>query len=314
MTPGNGKPTSFLLVGPNGSLPLRSTVPPHLSGTPWVKHEETTAKSAFKDVSREIKRLSEKVTEKRVHDTRVALRRWFSIWRVLREDGWQTDKCKKSYIKPLKKLQQTLGALRDMDVNIELGGKLGCTESTLAAWSERRQHLKEKLEKFVKTSDIDGIVADLKEYMRRQARKVGAKLPRAKSGQSAFDHLELYLLHQESIVREEADTAQTPEEMHELRLSIKRWRYLLTEYFGLTNLQLVRAQQLLGQLHDLDRLTPLLVHDDEQRLALLNLKERRHKVLNEIAEMRLKLPYGLRPQVTGVKPPAPAAFEEREHK
>jgi CHAD domain-containing protein len=310
MRNGNGRPNSFVIVTGLGDHPLRSSVPPHLASTRWLKHESRCAKTAFADVTRECERLLRKLSESRVHDTRVAMRRWNSIWRVLREDGWETPKCRKRLIKPLKQLARLLGELRDIDVSLEQGKKLGCTERLINLWTTRRRQMKAQIEKYLQTEDVRGILKELKGYLKKRGRAVEDKLPAAKSGQSAFDHLELYLLHQESIVREEAETAHTPEELHQLRLSIKRWRYFLTEFFGVTNIELVRAQQLLGQLHDLDRLTPLLVHDDEQRHALLQLKERRHKLLTEIDAMRSKLPYGLRPQVTSAKPASPAAFEE----
>jgi CHAD domain-containing protein len=147
-------------------------------------------------------------------------------------------------------------------------------------------------------------------YLRKRAQKITVKLPRAKAEQSAYQHIELFLLKQESIVRERADTAREPDEYHQLRLAIKGWRYLLTEFFGLTNLELVRAQQILGQTHDLDRLTPLLIGDGNQEEALATLKERRQELLSQIDEMRNRLPYGLRPQITSTRAASPAGFGE----
>jgi CHAD domain-containing protein len=310
MRNGNGRPNSFVVINGWGDQPVRSTVPPHMAKTNWVKHEARSAKSAFKDVKTECRKLDKKISEKHVHDTRVALRRWFSVWRVMRSDGWQTKKCKKQLISPLKQLQSLLGELRDVDVNMELGRKLGCTEDLINTWTGRRRQLKAEIEEFVETHDISRILKRLSRYLKKRGRQVESKLPSAKSSQSAFDHLELYLLHQESVVREEAESAQTPEELHQLRLSIKRWRYLLTEFFGVTHLELVKAQQLLGQLHDLDRLTPVLVHAENQYQALTQLKLRRDQLLKDIEEMRTRLPYGLRPEVASAKPAPPAAFEE----
>lgn len=309
MHDGNGRTTNFVIISGTGGLPTGGTMPPHLATTGWVRHERKTARSAFKDVRREMKRLLRKVTEKRVHDTRVAMRRWMSIWRVLREDDWETTKCRKRIIKPLKRLQKLLGELRDIDVNIEQGKRLECSEKLQQLWSTRRRQLQSEIEDYLNNHDILGILKDLRKYIDRRARLVESRLPQAKSSQSAFNHLEMYLLHQESVVREEAESAQSPEELHQLRLSIKRWRYLLTEFFGVTNLQLVRAQQLLGQLHDLDRLTPVLVQDDAERMALLKLKERRKQLLDEIEEMRPKLPYGLRPEVTSAKALTPVVLD-----
>lgn len=279
----------------------RSAVPPHL-GVSWVNHELTAAKLAFKDLRRELKALKKKVSADRVHSSRVTLRRWLSVWNVLRQDGWQTEQYKSRIGKPLRRLQKLLGQTRDLDVNIEWGKKLGCSKSLLKQWAKEREKAQAELEEYVDEKDIGKILDRLSEFLPKQAAKIKAGLPRAKSDQSAYHHIELYLVQQESVVREQAEGAHTAEEFHQLRLSIKRWRYLLTEFFGLTNLELVRAQQLLGQLHDLDRLTPVLVHDEDEEKALQNLKERRKQLLNQIEQMRHRLPYGLRPEIISTKP------------
>ena len=285
----------------------RSTVPPHLAGTTWVQHETAAATAAFGDLKRDLKALKKKVTANRVHRVRVTLRRWFSIWKVLQDDGWESKKFKNGIGKTLKKLQKLLGKLRDTDVNLEQAEKFGCGERLIELWKAQRRMQKEHLEKFVDDSDFKSLLKDLRAYIKRRSQHIESKLPRAKSSQSAFNHLELYLMAQENTVREQSDTASTPDEYHQLRLSIKCWRYLLTEFFGLTNLELVRAQQLLGQLHDIDRLTPMLMNDDEQRQALTRAKQRKEELLAQINEMRPRLPYGLRPQVSSPRGAFPAA-------
>src|SRR5262249_37550434 len=112
--------------------------------------------------------------------------------------------------------------------------------------------------------------------------------------ESAFNHIDTYILAQEDMVRELEARAQTPEQLHELRLGVKRWRYMLTEFFGLTTLQLVRAQQILGRLHDLDRISDLLDGNcpDDVRLRL---EDQRRQLLQDFSLIRQCLPYGLRP-------------------
>ena len=293
-------------IAPASTPVSRSTIPPHLANTTWVQHEHAAALAAFGDLKRDLKRLKKKVSADRVHRARVTLRRWFSVWKVLQGDGWESKKFKTGIGKTLKKLQKLLGKLRDTDVNLEQAEKFGCGDRLVELWKAQRRTQKQHLEEFVDEADFKSLLSDLHDYIGRRSKKIESKLPRAKASQSAFNHLELYLLEQETMVRDESETASTPEEYHKLRLSIKFWRYMLTEFFGLTNLELVRAQQLLGQLHDIDRLTPMLLNDDEQRQALQKAKERREELLAQINEMRPRLPYGLRPQVTSRKGSFPA--------
>jgi CHAD domain-containing protein len=288
----------------------RALVPPHLARTGWITHEAQCAIAVYQELRKELRALKKKVSPGHVHKARVALRRWFSIWKVLREDHWESQAYVKSVGKKLKKLQNLLGDLRDTDVNIEQAEKLGCTKQLIDKMKAQREELEKALEKYVRKQDLKDLMDKLGRYLRKRAQKITVKLPRAKAEQSAYQHIELFLLKQESIVRERADTAREPDEYHQLRLAIKGWRYLLTEFFGLTNLELVRAQQILGQTHDLDRLTPLLIEDGNQEEALATLKERRQELLSQIDEMRNRLPYGLRPQITSTRAASPAGFGE----
>lgn len=277
---------------------MRSVAPPHLARTSWITHEANCALSVYQELRKDLRDLKKKVTAGRVHRARVTLRRWFSIWKVLRTDQWESKSYKRKIGGRLKKMQKMLGELRDTDVNIDQAEKLGCGSTLIALWTARRQHLEHKLERYVQAQDINDLMNRLGRYLRKRAQKIQAGLPRAKAEQSAYQHIEMFLLNQESVVRELAETARTPEELHRFRLTIKSWRYLLTEFFGVTNLELVRAQQILGQIHDLDRLTPLLVHSDEKKEVLVTAKEKRKQYLAQIEEMRRRLPYGLRPQIT----------------
>jgi hypothetical protein len=87
-----------------------------------------------------------------------------------------------------------------------------------------------------------------------------------------------------------------------LRLSIKAWRYLLAEFYGLTNLQLVRAQQILGKLNDLHRVETLLAESKTPLAneALSKLNEQREKLLDDFTQFRESLPYGLRPTISSI--------------
>jgi CHAD domain-containing protein len=308
---GNGrKKAPFTLVSGTADDPTRAVAPPHLARTSWITHEANCALAVYQDLRKDLQNLKKKVTANRVHKARVTLRRWFSVWKVMRQDRWESDGYQKKIGARLKKLQKMLGELRDLDVNMDQAQKLGCRPSLIKQWERQRKQLEKQLEKYVAVEDLNDLMNKLGKYLRKRAQKIQAMLPRAKAEQSAYHHIEMFLLKQESITREFAESAQTPEELHQFRLAIKGWRYLLTEFFGVTNLELVRAQQILGQMHDLDRLTPLLTGDPEQKVAFSKLKERRKEFLAQIAEMRTRLPYGLRPQITSTKAALPAGFGE----
>jgi CHAD domain-containing protein len=231
----------------------------------------------------------------------VSLRRWFSIWAVLRDDGWETASFKKKIRKPLKRLLTILGALRDSDVNLELATDLKATERFLVLSQAQSRQLRKDLRSYLPLVKLSKILKRAKDHVHQQAEKVERASKRRKTKRTAFEHLDEHLRLQEEAVRRKALSAQSPEELHQLRLAVKRWRYLLTEFFGLTNLELVTAQQLLGALHDLDRLSPLLGQSGEELEALGNLRQRRRELLDRFRPMRSQLPYGLRPGITSLK-------------
>jgi CHAD domain-containing protein len=108
-------------------------------------------------------------------------------------------------------------------------------------------------------------------------------------------------MEQEQFARQVERKASTPESLHQLRLCIKAWRYLLTEFFGLTNLELVKAQQLLGKFNDVHRALVLLESDPQaQELAkdaIAKLQKQSEQLMKEFSEFRKALPYGLRPTI-----------------
>ena len=114
---------------------------------------------------------------------------------------------------------------------------------------------------------------------------------------SISEHFEPYLFGIEAKVKKLAEKASSPEELHELRLSIKKWRYLLTDCLGLTNREIVMAQTILGEIHDLDRIQPELEKYSTRQKPRNRLKKRRQSLLESFDEIRMRLPYGLRPGI-----------------
>lgn len=283
-----------------GSI-IQSTVPPHLAERPWLDFELVRALELCDNLSTELEALCRKPTAKRVHDSRVAMRRWGSVWGVLGEDGWDSRKYKERIERKIKKLRKLLGHLRDWDVNIDLGEAVGVSRTLLDKWQKNRKESRRAVKAGLKHLEAKDLVNDLRTYIALRAHKVRARVGRpSETLPSAYDHLDVFLRAQEKRVRELEMTAQTPEELHGLRLGIKGWRYLLTEFFGLTNLQLVRAQQHLGKLNDYNRLKQLLSGEPDEQAAVERLDTEYQRMLGEFNKIRSDLPYGLRPGIAAV--------------
>ena len=273
----------------------RSSIPPHLEHTSWLIFEQNTAFALCKQLSCQLKELKLRANTKQVHDTRVMLRRFMSIWDVLKKDGWQSKKFQRKVMRKLRTLLKLLGKLRDCDVNLELAKALVCPKTMVQTWSRQRAQIRRLVKRHVHSLDVEDLTQRLTDHLLTREGKIRQRLGQRKDAlESAYNHLNKYLTAQEKKVRQLESKAQTAEELHQLRLGIKRWRYLLTEFFGLTNLQLVKGQQLLGKLHDLDRLSALMVNKNGLK-SLSRLDYERQKLLAQFNEFRKNLPWGLRP-------------------
>ncbi|HEY9773640.1 MAG TPA: CHAD domain-containing protein [Planktothrix sp.] len=286
---------------------MSSSIPPHLNQRPWLEFEEATASALCNNVAGELKLIAKKCSAKHVHDTRVALRRWDSIWQVLERDGWRTKKYWQKVGKELKTLRKLLGDLRDWDVNFELAETLDLPEEVLDVWLKERARAEKKVKQDLRSLDIKQLIKRIDKFVRvrpQELRREIAATRLRRLAESAYTHLEPFLDEQEQMVRRLERRANTPETLHQLRLCIKGWRYLLTEFFGLTNLELVKAQQLLGKYNDVHRVLRLLTGDEKTRElakdAVVKLEAQSEQLMKEFTEFRKSLPYGLRPSVVSL--------------
>ena len=62
---------------------LIKAIPEHLLALNWFELEETRALSILENLKVELKELKGKLSVKRVHQCRVVIRRWYSIWEIL---------------------------------------------------------------------------------------------------------------------------------------------------------------------------------------------------------------------------------------
>lgn len=272
--------------------------PEHLSSESWVDFELRAALSTLDPMLLELGKLKAKIAKENVHKSRVSLRRWFSVWGLLAEDGWEKKKFKKKVLKPLREFLKHLGQLRDCDVNIETAGKLDVSDSTLEGFKKERKKLKASVDKKLRKIDVDELKGKIEKYLKKSSLDLTEHLDDKESDHSAYSHFERYISDHEANVKTLAANASTPESLHKLRLAIKKWRYLLTECMGLTTLDLVNAQTLLGEIHDLDRLEPILIKSSRNdEAALTRLRKERASLIADFEKCKKDLPYGLRPGI-----------------
>lgn len=270
--------------------------PVHLASESWVDFELRAALNLLNGVEDELSKLKLRITKERVHKSRVSLRRWFSIWSFLSEDGWEEKRFRKAVIKPLRSFLKELGDLRDCDVNIETADKLHCIELTLEDLKVTRKKLKRRIEKSLHELNPEKLTANITKYLEKKAGRLIADINFESKDQSAYSHFDRYLSAHEDRVRKLASKEPTAESLHKLRLAIKKWRYLLTECMGVTNAELVNAQTLLGEIHDFDRLQPVLIEDEGNKsAAVFLLRQERDVRVKQFEQLKVKLPYGLRP-------------------
>jgi CHAD domain-containing protein len=181
---------------------------------------------------------------------------------------------------------------------------MGVPQSILKDWERERAAARRNSKSLVKDLDTNELSTQLAIYLQQRPVKMREKMPDLLDPMAnAYEHLDKYLAIHEEAVRQLEPRANSIEDLHQLRLEIKRWRYTLTEFFGLTNLHLVRAQQYLGKLHDVDRLMKLLEEHGSKRSKTkekcsARLQDEISRLRREFGAIRRDLPYGLRPSVS----------------
>ncbi|HEY9760179.1 MAG TPA: CHAD domain-containing protein [Oculatellaceae cyanobacterium] len=264
----------------------------------WVSFEGAAAYRLLEQMLTEIKRVTDKQSIGRIHDARVTLRRWFAIWHTMRQDGWESKKFRNNAIVPLEHLLAQLGEVRDMDVLSELAADLNCKDSFLEKMKVYREEARKDLVKSLRIIDVNELIKYIGRYLRKRRNKMELGVRQSNLAQeSVSEHMHAILAEHEAHVRKLEENSADPKTMHHLRLGIKGWRYLLSEFFLVKDAQLEFAQGLLGDIHDLDELSEWLLTDGSNIVAISNLKQRRAALLEDVPAALGNLPYGLRPSV-----------------
>lgn len=241
---------------------------------------------------------SKSKSAKRVHQMRVAFRRWYSIWNVLSNEGFKTKSFKRKVGGELKKAYKHLGAVRDWDVNLNTGKECGVPERVLAKWQHERNKVAEEAAAGLQRVDLVKVIKRLSKFLKKRASKLKATYAsEGRYNARPRDAIESYLRETEAKTRYLAQNATSLEELHALRLSIKTWRYILVEFYGHSAQSLVEAQQLLGQINDLERVRVLLMREDGPLVeqTIQSVVGKQQDLIAMLDEIKLSLPFGLRP-------------------
>ncbi len=242
-------------------------------------------------------------SEKRVHNMRVAFRRWYSIWNVLSVEGFETKSFKREIGKSLKKAYKFLGAVRDWDVDLATAREFGVSRQIIAKWELTRDRVEKEANAGLERLELVDLIKKLSKFIKKRAKKLRQKRDEQdRAPLRTSDIIEAHLKEAEAHTHALAEHAATLEELHALRLSIKGWRYILVEFYSCNCEPLVEAQQLLGQINDLERVR-LLLEDEDGALALSSIERivgKQQELLASLDEIKSALPYGLRPEIAQV--------------
>lgn len=186
-----------------------------------------------------------------VHDLRVALRRCRSMADGLR--AIDPDPAWKQVKKAGKQLFGRLGELRDLQVMEKWVQRLGTPDDPVApallrVLSGRENLLKQQAAQAVR------------EFDRKQWKRWSTTLPRRaariKKGSAAFQHLALEKWVEAHELHSRALRSRSQIAFHQLRIGIKRFRYILENFVPDQHESwiddLKELQDLLGEIHDLD--------------------------------------------------------------
>lgn len=167
--------------------------------------------------------------EENVHDLRIASRRLLTLIRIFELDPFS---------KPLKKAANKLGELRDLDVSLLHADEYGLPADDLKL---ERKKARKKVKKFFtkqRQKTIDKIMHHAQ--IRLQEKDEG----------DLHDVVEKY----KAEMMKWKDEPIGKENFHEFRIALKKARYIL-EAQGEKVKDLVKLQDLLGDIHDLEVLT-----------------------------------------------------------
>ncbi|MBC7998854.1 MAG: CHAD domain-containing protein [Leptolyngbya sp.] len=264
----------------------------------WVAVESRSLTTLSELAIKELKRLEKSVTAKRIHKARVALRRWSALWKLLRDDGWETEEFYAKVNKPLKHMLKVLGNARDADINLELGKEIKVSKQLRDEWKAHRANTRAELRECVQNLRLKKLEKRMIKFASLAPETVshGIKNSLMVDEDSEF-HFHTALESQERIAQKLANVASSSDDYHQLRLALKQWRYILADVYGAAQNELEIAQAQLGELHDCDRLKELLINSRNEVESLGNLNHMRQLLIAKVIDVASTLPFGYRPKI-----------------
>jgi len=208
------------------------------------------------EVPREIARAAE-LTNGAVHDLRVVLRRCRSVADSFR--AVDPDKNWKKMRRQATGLFDSLGALRDSQVMAEWVEKLGANgdpiTDTLSAHLQRRQaELKQQAREAIDHFD--------RKQWEQWIRSLPRRASRLPANSLVFQALALEKLTTARRLQAHALRTSNDLALHELRIALKKFRYITENFLPVLHRDwkdgLKLAQDLLGEIHDLDVLREII--------------------------------------------------------
>lgn len=171
-----------------------------------------------------------------VHKMRVATRRMRAAWRVF--DGAYRRKLQRRYVAELREVAQTLGAVRDMDVQLErlaahidrqvqADGDSQPLAPLVDEWQRRRDAARARLLDLLASADYERFVADYRAFVESSGAGAASDSPIRVRDSAASRIWQAYeRLRAHDTVLPFADVAA----LHAVRIDVKRLRYTL-EFF-----------------------------------------------------------------------------------
>lgn len=223
------------------------------------KHKNSGLAHWMEEVPREAAKAADGFNSDPVHDLRVALRRCRSI-----ADGFRAIDPHKDWKKMRRQataLFDSLGALRDCHVMIELAERLGPESDSITFRLLDHLRQQEHALKGQAECAIEGFDPRQWQSWTRVLPRRAACVP---AGSDVFLALALEKLNAARRLQARAMKTQAEAAFHRLRIALKKLRYVVENFLPQHHQQwkdgLKQAQDLLGEIHDLDVLRQAVSH------------------------------------------------------
>lgn len=237
-------------------------------------------------VLRNERRASKKLKATPVHDLRVSLRRCRSLAEGL--SAIDPDPIWRRFREASKKQQGALSELRDLQVLESWLKPLHLTTGPVGEALAARLKKKERRAKRKAGRSLDSFPRHRwKRWLRRlPARAERIRMDEGRLAQLLLDQLTRVIELHERWMKEKEEAHPNVEVWHELRVTVKRFRYMLESFLPAKSeawrKQLGHAQDLLGEGHDLDVLRALIVKLSQRKKSLRKAEAEVSKALRRV--------------------------------